>query len=152
MIDVYTFRRGQIKFNLILSLLIPDVLCPPYSASGTYYASRNFPSCTAQVCGGETIVASGCSSQGGSCSGNQYLRLQAPGVDGWLAVGGYGYCGSCAQISYSVSSGAACQNYTIAQGCDWESSCSGATAVKVLNPYAAAQGTENIVVVSNEHR
>ena len=115
-------------------------VCAPYSASYTYYAQQNYASCSVRVCGGETVVASGCSSQGGSCSGNQYLRLQAPGSGWWLAAGGYGYCGSCAQTSYSVPSGSACQNYTIAQGCEYIYSCSGRTAVKILSVAAAAQG------------
>ena len=113
-------------------------MCSPYSASRTYYASVNFPSCIVHVCGGETVVASGCSAEGGSCSGNQSLRLQAPGAGGWGLVSNEGYCGSCALVSYTVPSGTVCQNYTIAQGCDYFESCSGVTAVRILS---AADGT-----------
>ena len=115
-----------------------NAVCAPYSASYTYYAQQNYATCSVEVCGGETVVASGCSSQGGSCSGNQYLRLLAPA--GGALVGNDGFCGSCALISYSVPSGAACQNYTIAQGCNYYYSCGGTTAVQIVSAAAAAQG------------
>ena len=107
-------------------------------ASGTYYATQNFPFCTVELCGGEFVVASGCSSEGGSCFGNQLLRLQGEGGSG--LVSNAGYCGSCAQISYTVPLGTACQNYTIAQGCDYFYSCSGTTAVRISSADAAATG------------
>ena len=129
-----------IHLDMLENLLFAETsVCAPYSASYTYYAQQDYATCSVQVCGGETVVASGCSSQGGSCSGNQYLRLQAPGSGWWLTSNG-GYCGSCAQTTYSVPSGSACENYTIAQGCDYIYSCSGRTAVKILSVAAAAQG------------
>jgi len=82
--------------------------CPTYS---TTYSSSSVPVCTFWACAGQSITISGCSSDGGSCSGDTKVLLY--NSFGNLVANNDDYCGRCSKISYTTSG--SCQKYSISE-------------------------------------
>ena len=103
---------------------IPSSL-PPFSASGTNNALENTAIEVIYICPGPTLTFSTCSSEGGSCSGDIYLRLyDASNVN---IASNDDSCNYCSSITYTFT--APCQNYQLYQGCYSTGSCSGQVAI-----------------------
>lgn len=103
---------------------VATVTCPAFSASATSSATVNYVPCLISLCTGDVAVFSLCSSRGGVCSGDTYLRLFTSG--GNQVSADDDYCAPCSQITYTAT---ACDTYSLRQGCFGSGSCSGTTSV-----------------------
>ena len=113
-------------------------MCDAYSFINSDVASQRYAACTFSACGGEDIIASGCTSMGGNCNGDQFLRIVSS--TGMQVAVNHGHCGSCSQVSYKVPENNACEIFTIAQSCYTASSCSGRVAVSGAGSGDASAG------------
>ena len=101
---------------------------PVYSTTNTDSAQQNTVDQTFTACPGTIASFSQCSGDGGSCSGDTYLRLfNAADSEVALDDDGCGATGGCSIITYTFTD--PCQVYTLKQGCFGTGSCSGTVFV-----------------------
>jgi hypothetical protein len=100
------------------------MLCAAYSASGTSSALRKTVPCTVTLQAGVSYGFSQCAN-GGSGSGDNYLRLFAPG--GAQVATDDDSCG--AYHSYIAYTPAVWGIFTLQQGCYGSDACTGRTAI-----------------------
>lgn len=53
--------------------MLSPSLCPPYSASDTASATKNYLTCVLNLCGGDTAIMSMCQNGGSFTGGTPYL-------------------------------------------------------------------------------
>lgn len=125
--------------------------CPRFYSEG----GQSSVNCIVQACGGDTIVASGCSSDGGSCTGDTYFSLYSTsgGVPVTSLVSNDNSCGYCSKVSYTVpGSASSCSLYELQQSCKSQT-CSGYTALStsaVLSPNQTPSPTPSPTVSPSE--
>jgi hypothetical protein len=102
----------------------------PFTAADTRWATRHTVDETVLICGRTELTFTQCV-QGGSCSGDTYLRLYDASGSRPLESNNDGQpkneCGTCAKLTYDFTG--ACQEYTIRQGCANDNSCAGTTVI-----------------------
>lgn len=116
--------------------------CPPFSVSRTNNAlDGNYATCSIEACGGSTLTAGNCDikNPGLGCSGDQFFRLYDS--TGTNVATNDDACGLCAKVVYSLPVGAACQTFTLRQGCSGNSACAGSVAVAggIVKPVVPSQ-------------
>lgn len=118
------------------SSIISAFSCAAYSFS----SSGSTGTCTFYACPGQTVSISGCSADGGSCSGDTVVTLQdsygnrIAKNDDYCGLGGF-----CSKIDSYLTSGA-CQTYTIKERC-YSGACSGTYRVSGASSAAVVSGT-----------
>ena len=101
---------------------------PSFSASNTNSGTQNTIDQTFTGCAGYTMSYSLCSSDGGVCNTDTWLRLyNAAGSQ--VSYNDDSSCGLCSKITYTFNE--ACQTYTLKQGCSSAKPCSGQVAISV---------------------
>jgi len=119
--------------------------CSAYNASNTNYGQQNYEVCNIYACPGDTLRMSMCSADGGSCSGDTYLRLVSP--TGQELAGNDDTCGVCASVEYTFSAGntghSFCTNYELRQGCFSSGNCSGYTQVSLSSGSSSSSSSES---------
>ena len=109
-------------------------ICPQYSASSTSNAQNGYATCSFTLCPGQSVVAGSCGS-GGSCTGDEYLRLHTDLLGTFISSDDA--CGRCSQISYTMPSGpsSTCQEFVIHEGCYSSGSCTGVVSIVISGYY-----------------
>ena len=112
-----------------LPVPIPSIptVCQAYSATNTNQNTQNYGTCQFTACPGQQFNVNGCDA---TCVGDQYLTLyDAFGNQVATNDDGGGSCGVCSMFAYTPPSSAACQTYTLREGCWSSSSCGGTIRV-----------------------
>ena len=118
------------------------LFCDPFNSHDTSSAMTDSSTCMIELCEGDQLLATLCSSENeqATCAGDSFLRLI--GFNSSTIALNDDTCDRCSQIEYFVNAsssiiqegGGGCQNYTLMEGC-WDSeSCSGKVAVYITHP------------------
>eukprot|EP01031_Cornospumella_fuschlensis_P025516 gene25516-30806_t len=116
---------------------IQDLECSAFSASDTAHASNAQAdySCQFKACPGDRVRLSMRPADGGSCSGYPVLRLiEGAGYPSdsevlTVELAGAFADGSCPVLVYDFRDLPQCQHFTVVQGCEESSSCSGQATI-----------------------
>eukprot|EP01034_Spumella_vulgaris_P022773 gene22773-28935_t len=118
-----------------LAPTVATFTCAPYSVS-----DNDFAYCSFAGCGGNTLSISGC-----GCSNDQTLALYltTPYTTSQVAANDDS-CGLCSVINYLVPGPSSeCGNYTLLEGCDGSSACSGTVSVSGASSGIYREGVVN---------
>ena len=127
------------------TVYVSKLLCKSYSTSQTNSAQNKstpaYQECQFQLCPGQNATVGSCS-DGGYCTGDQYLRLNnASGIE---VKRNDDTCFGCSQMKYSLPSDfSECSCYTIIEGCYSMGQCSGVVSVVIEGAPPASSPTNS---------